>query len=277
MLNRFLECKLGSFMDLEVALETLRSNFSFQLGSISDVLKSIYLEDRKDQFKRRAFQLSQLGIFWSEIVSLGLELELEEAPIMVADMDHWNRMETSTKELIVQWLKDFRKSPNLWGFDIRRIMLSIEENCNSSHSRESVLQCFGEYNIGNITAMGTKFYTDFVRAGRNGWRGAIRPLIPVRTIPELLNTISQTENTFTTNHFLEMENRIDRTRELLQRNRNHWTGEIKFMLWNATGMMPSLDRIVKRMQEEEILFCFVTETWLNPKYALPVRISDSNG
>ena len=98
----------------------------------------------------------------------------------------------------------------------------------------------------------------------------------MRTVPELLNMISQTENTFTTNHFLEMENRIDRTRELLQRNRNHWTGEIKFMLWNATGMMPSLDRIVKRMQEEEILFCFVTETWLNPKYALPSVCRESS-
>ena len=95
--------------------------------------------------------MSQLGIFWSEIVSLCLELELEEAPIKVADTDHWNRMETSTKELIVQWLKDFRKSSfvkpkalisgNLWGFVIRKIMLSIEENCNSNHSRESVLEC----------------------------------------------------------------------------------------------------------------------------------------
>ena len=171
--------KLGGFTDLEVALGTLRSNFSLQLVTISDVLKSIYLEDRKDPFKRRAFQLSQLGIFWSEIVSLGLELEQEEAPITVADMDHWNRMETSSKALIVQWLKDFRKSSfvkpetlisgNLWGFIIRKIMLSIEENCNSSHSRESVLQCFGEYNIGNLTAMGTKFYTDFVfTAGCHG-------------------------------------------------------------------------------------------------------------
>ena len=48
------------------------------------------------------------------------------------------------------------------------------------------------------------------------------------------------------------------------------------MLWNATGMMPSLDRIVKRMQEEEILFCFVTETWLNPKYALPSVCRESS-
>lgn len=81
--------------------------------------------------------------------------------------------------------------------------------------------------------------------------------------------IRQTENTVTTNQFLEIENKIERTRNLLERNRHQWTGEIKFMLWNATGMMPSLDRIVKRMEDEEILFCFVTETWLNPKYALP--------
>lgn len=97
----------------------------------------------------------------------------------------------------------------------------------------------------------------------------------MRTIPEFLNTISQTENAFTTN-FLEIENRIERTRDLLERNRNHWTGEIKFLLWNATGLMPSLDRIVKRMEEEEILFCFVTETWLNPKYAMPSVCRESS-
>lgn len=91
----------------------------------------------------------------------------------------------------------------------------------------------------------------------------------MKNIPEILNMIRQSDNTFNTNNFLEMENRMERTRNLLNRNLRIWTGKIDFMLWNATGLMPNLDRIVKRMEEENILFCFVTETWLNPKFAIP--------
>jgi exonuclease III len=41
-------------------------------------------------------------------------------------------------------------------------------------------------------------------------------------------------------------------------------------------MMPNLDRIVKRMEDEEILFCFVTETWLNPKHSIPSVCKESS-
>ena len=88
-------------------------------------------------------------------------------------------MENSTKALIVGWLENFRKSSNvkpealisgnLWEFVIRKILLSIEESCVSNHSNQSMLQCFGEYDIGNLKSMGTKFYTDFVfTAGCHG-------------------------------------------------------------------------------------------------------------
>ena len=71
--------------ELEIALVSLQSNFSMQWASISDSLKSIYLSNFTDVFKRRALQLSLLGILWSEIMSLGVENEniqfvLEEAP-----------------------------------------------------------------------------------------------------------------------------------------------------------------------------------------------------
>ena len=99
----------------------------------------------------------------------------------------------------------------------------------------------------------------------------------MRTIPEILNMIRQSDYAINTNNFLGIENRIERTRNILERNRDvFWTGEIKFMLWNATGLMPNLDRIIRRMEEEEILLCFVTETWLNPKHAIPSVCKDSS-
>lgn len=99
----------------------------------------------------------------------------------------------------------------------------------------------------------------------------------MRTLIELTNMIRQGNNVFNANDILGLENRIERTRELLERNGEViWEGEVKFMLWNATGMMPNLDRIVKRMEDEEILFCFVTETWLNPKHAIPAVCKESS-
>lgn len=98
----------------------------------------------------------------------------------------------------------------------------------------------------------------------------------MKTITELLNMIRNSDNTFNTNDFLGIEKRIERTKKLVERNEIFWEGEIKFMLWNATGLMPNLDRIVKRMEDEEILFCFVTETWLNPKHSIPIICKDSS-
>lgn len=98
----------------------------------------------------------------------------------------------------------------------------------------------------------------------------------MKTLTELLNMIRQSDNEFNTNDFVGIEKKIERTKKLLERNGDIWEGEIKFMLWNATGMMPNLDRIVKRMEDEEILFCFVTETWLNPKNAIPSVCKESS-
>lgn len=72
------------------------------------------------------------------------------------------------------------------------------------------------------------------------------------------------------NDFLGMFERLESISRNLERGTNNWTGEIKFMLWNATGLMSNLDRIVRRMEAEDILLGFVTETWLNPKYSIPL-------
>ena len=98
----------------------------------------------------------------------------------------------------------------------------------------------------------------------------------MKTLTDLLKMIRQSDNEFNTNNIVGIENRIERTKKLLERNGDIWEGEVNFMLWNATGLMPNLDRILKRMEDEEILFCFVTETWLNPKNAIPTVCKESS-
>ena len=67
-----------------------------------------------------------------------------------------------------------------------------------------------------------------------------------------LRTIIHDRNV-TTNDFLEYERMAFTTRRLTRQN-TKWTGEVKFLLWNATGMMPNLDRIVRRWEDDNIMF-----------------------
>lgn len=79
-----------------------------------------------------------------------------------------------------------------------------------------------------------------------------------------------TGNNLSTNDFLDIETILRDARERSERMETaNWIGSIKYMLWNATGMMANLDRIVRRMEEEEILFSFIVETWLHPERAIP--------
>ena len=41
------------------------------------------------------------------------------------------------------------------------------------------------------------------------------------------------------------------------------------MLWNATGLMPNLDRVVRKLITDDIHFAIVVETWLHPERAIP--------
>lgn len=92
----------------------------------------------------------------------------------------------------------------------------------------------------------------------------------ITNIPNLIEITNQQGNINSeTNDFLETIDRLFSTSRHLERGTTHWTGEIKFLLWNATGLMPNLDRIIKRMEGEDILLGFITETWLNPKYSIP--------
>ena len=79
-----------------------------------------------------------------------------------------------------------------------------------------------------------------------------------------------TGNNLSTNEFLDIEELLRDARERSVRiGTDTWTGSIKYMLWNATGMMANLDRIVRRMEAEDILFGFIVETWLHPERAIP--------
>ena len=100
-----------------------------------------------------------------------------------------------------------------------------------------------------------------------------------KNIPETIEQIRQISlnDNFAINDFLDLDNLINNTRKRIEAgNVEIWTGEIKFMLWNATGLLPNLDRVIRRMESEEILFCFVTETWLNPKNSIPSVCRESS-
>ena len=86
-----------------------------------------------------------------------------------------------------------------------------------------------------------------------------------------------TGNILSTNDFLDIDELIREGRERSERSETaRWVGSFKYMLWNATGMMPNLDRIIRRMETEEILFGFIVETWLHPERAIPKVCRDTS-
>lgn len=75
-----------------------------------------------------------------------------------------------------------------------------------------------------------------------------------RNVIDYMHMDNLTGNNLSTNEFLDIEEMIRDARERSERTETaNWTGTIKYMLWNATGMMANLDRIVRRMEEEYIL------------------------
>ena len=91
-----------------------------------------------------------------------------------------------------------------------------------------------------------------------------------RNVIDYMHMDNLTGNNLSTNEFLDIEEIIRDARERSERTETaNWTGTIKYMLWNATGMMANLDRIIRRMEEEDILFGFIVETWLHPERAIP--------
>ena len=86
-----------------------------------------------------------------------------------------------------------------------------------------------------------------------------------------------TGNILDTNDLLGINELIREARVRSERIETaNWTGSVKYMLWNATGLMPNLDRIVRRMESEEILFGFIVETWLHPERAIPKVCRDTS-
>ena len=98
-----------------------------------------------------------------------------------------------------------------------------------------------------------------------------------RNVIDFMNMDNLTGNTLSTNDFLGIDELIRDGRERSERIETaNWVGSIKYMLWNATGLMPNLDRIVRRMETEEILLGFIVETWLHPERAIPKVCRDTS-
>ena len=78
-----------------------------------------------------------------------------------------------------------------------------------------------------------------------------------RTVTDFIEMDNTTGNLLDINEFLGIERIIAEAREMNERMENSvWSGTIKYMLWNATGLAKNVDRIVRRMVEEDILICF---------------------
>ena len=91
-----------------------------------------------------------------------------------------------------------------------------------------------------------------------------------RNVIDFMNMDDLTGNNLSTNEFLDIDAMISEARGRIERTETgNWIGSIKYMLWNATGLMANLDRIVRRMETEDVLFGFIVETWLHPERAIP--------
>jgi hypothetical protein len=94
---------------------------------------------------------------------------------------------------------------------------------------------------------------------------------------DCLKVIETIESADATNQILEINEIILKAKEINERSETKsWTGSVKYLLWNATGLKKNLDRIVKRMIDEEILLGFIVETWLNPEKAIPDVCRDTS-
>lgn len=98
-----------------------------------------------------------------------------------------------------------------------------------------------------------------------------------RNVIDFMHMDNITGNNLNITNFLDIDEMIRDSRERSERiEPASWIGSIKYMLWNATGMMANLDRIIRRMESEGILFGFIVETWLHPERAIPKVCRDTS-
>lgn len=91
------------------------------------------------------------------------------------------------------------------------------------------------------------------------------------------NNINITTTNNFTNLYLGIDEFLRRTRERITAEESErWEGTTKFMLWNATGLMPNLDRVVRKLITDDIHFAIVVETWLHPERAIPKICKDTS-
>lgn len=176
--------------DMMDKLIALQSNFPKEWKEITNCLKKVYLHSKNDNTKRVSFQMSLLGILWSDIAAIpevlainnritSVELGRKTVDFSSVDEGPWtNEFDEQARAEIIDWAKQFCLSPfvkpeslissNLWGYIIRKMFLTLENRC-SRLPKSSKLQVFSEFSAKNITALNAKFYTDYaVMAGCKG-------------------------------------------------------------------------------------------------------------
>ena len=76
----------------------------------------------------------------------------------------------------------------------------------------------------------------------------MRPSDPLENIPTMIEIATLQGNLNPDiDNFLEIGENLTTIREHMEDTRTQWSGEINIMLWNATGLMQNLDRIVNRI------------------------------
>jgi hypothetical protein len=169
---------------LIIDLEKFRLNLTIESGRICAALQELYTKscenEEKDfsNFIRRAYQLSIIGIVWTEALKVPLVerqstyelkdyLKLSEVP------DVWNQLDDQDRNSVWIWVSEFyltnqgkpeaNISQNLWGYVLRKLLISVESSvCSGGHVETNKLQCFSEYSTENMNTIRGKFYTDMV-------------------------------------------------------------------------------------------------------------------
>lgn len=178
-------------LDWNNILGPLQSNFPKNWIFLAKTLRNLFLKDPGNPSNRRALQMALLGVVWTEISKIPeidkIKRKLNDFKLSSVTFDLkakddnniWKDMDASAKTEIFKWADKFRASPNvkpealisgnLWGYILRKMTMSIEENGNDDQNDMSQMQLYGEFKTATVEAIGANFFTDFaITAGCKG-------------------------------------------------------------------------------------------------------------
>jgi hypothetical protein len=133
----------GDVTDWKQELFTLQSNFHAEWRVIVKKLQAIFKGDKSNVFKRRAFQMTFLGILWSEIIAFPGIKSLKSTVAFKNLSDTSIELDSNSSvwddfDEIINWANQFCASPNvkpealisgnLWGFILRKIDMCLKKN-----------------------------------------------------------------------------------------------------------------------------------------------------